>query len=148
MWQSFLNYLSIANTSQQRSSFLRPVGVRYSEVSLYYTFYVSFHLFFAVFSKQSNERERERERQRQRETERQTDRETERDRQRETERDRESLKLYHKNTCFKYVLMKSFYSDFACLLSSENSYIYLFTFYFLLHAWYIWRPYKVVPQYC
>ena len=146
MWQSFLNSLSVANTSQQRTSFLRPAGVRYSEVSLYYTFYVSFHLFFAVFSKQSNERETERDRERQRD--RQTERDRERQTDRETERDRESLKLYHKNTCFKYVLMKSFYSDFACLLSSENSYIYLFTFYFLLHTWYIWRPYKVVPQYC
>ena len=61
---------------------------------------------------------------------------------------RQTLKLYHKNTSFKYVLMKSFYYDFACLLSSKNSYIYLFTFYFLLHTWHIWRPYKVLPQYC
>ena len=59
------------------------------------------------------------------------------ERERERERERETLKLYHKNTCFKYVLMKSFYSDFACLLSSENWYIYLFTFYFFSHTWYL-----------
>ena len=35
MGQSFLNYLPIAGTFQQRTNFLRPVGVLYSEVSLY-----------------------------------------------------------------------------------------------------------------
>ena len=36
MWQSFLNYLPIADTSQQQTNFLRPKGFGYSEVSLYY----------------------------------------------------------------------------------------------------------------
>ena len=34
MWKSFLNYLPVADTSQQRTNFIGPVGIRYSKVSL------------------------------------------------------------------------------------------------------------------
>ena len=34
MWKSFLNYLPVADTSQQRTNFIGPVGIRYSKVWL------------------------------------------------------------------------------------------------------------------
>ena len=44
IWQSMLNYLPIAGTSQKRTNFLRPAGVHYLEVSLYQN--QSFNLFY------------------------------------------------------------------------------------------------------
>ena len=35
IWQSLLNFLPVADTSQERKNFLRSLGVGYSEVSLY-----------------------------------------------------------------------------------------------------------------
>ena len=52
-------------------------------------------------------------------------------------------------THLKHGFLKSFYPDFSCLLSSENSYIYMLIYFLLFIAYLcIWRPLKVVPQYC
>ena len=50
MWQSFLNYFAIVDTSQWETIFLRFVGVRYSEVSLYKFFKANFFPFYVTVS--------------------------------------------------------------------------------------------------